>query len=190
MHHFWSSRCAKFRVRLAPEHGFTLVELLVATVLALIICGASMTTLENSQRRARADEIRADALQGARHGMGKVTRELRQARVATLVSPQRVDAEVLDSNGVTVHNVTYECQEHNEPAGTYRCLRTEDGGAPRELVNSLTSDQVFSTPGGGSFIAINMVRKTEQNKLPVVLRGGVKPRGCDEGTGLLGYTCD
>lgn len=68
--------------------GFTLVELLVAMVLALVLMGVTMTTVVNSQDLVVTTKQLQDINEEARQAINRMARDVRQARsVVTAVNP-------------------------------------------------------------------------------------------------------
>jgi Tfp pilus assembly protein PilV len=65
--------------RLAPEAGFTLVEMLIATVLALLMLGTTATLFITTQVDATSAIVRADGVQIANAGLREMDQDLRQA---------------------------------------------------------------------------------------------------------------
>jgi prepilin-type N-terminal cleavage/methylation domain-containing protein len=63
--------------RAAEEHGFTLVELLVAMVLSVIVFGATLTALEVFTSNNRFDLLRNETQDNARNAIDRLARELR-----------------------------------------------------------------------------------------------------------------
>jgi prepilin-type N-terminal cleavage/methylation domain-containing protein len=61
----------------AEEHGFTLVELLVAMALAMIVFGATLTAFDVFQTNNRVDLLRNEAQDNARNAIDRLARELR-----------------------------------------------------------------------------------------------------------------
>jgi len=61
----------------AEEHGFTLVELLVAMALAMIVFGATLTAFDVFQTSNRFDLLRNEAQDNARNAIDRLARELR-----------------------------------------------------------------------------------------------------------------
>jgi len=64
-------------MRAAEEHGFTLVELLVAMVLSVIVFGGTLTALEVFTKNQRYDVLRNETQDNARNTIDRIARELR-----------------------------------------------------------------------------------------------------------------
>jgi type II secretory pathway pseudopilin PulG len=69
----------KIRRRALSEDGFTLIEALVSSALAVILFGAVLTALENSQQVQARDTEWALTLQEGRSGLARMAQEIRQA---------------------------------------------------------------------------------------------------------------
>jgi type II secretory pathway pseudopilin PulG len=63
----------------ADEHGFTLVETIVAMVAALLVFGATVTLLNSGQRIQARDAEWALTMQQDRVGLARMVRDIRQA---------------------------------------------------------------------------------------------------------------
>jgi prepilin-type N-terminal cleavage/methylation domain-containing protein len=132
--------------------GFTLPELLIATVIGLIVIGAAVTAMTvgvHSQPRLNSQ---AASVQQARTTMERITRELRQgSSVPTATASQLSIVTYVKSatcggtpaNSAIACRVTYTC-------ATGACSRTEakaDGTAPgpaEQVLSGLSSTNVFS----------------------------------------------
>jgi prepilin-type N-terminal cleavage/methylation domain-containing protein len=68
---------ARFRALLADERGFTLAEVLVASVLGVIVLGAAFTVMEVAFRGTARIEQRVDIAQRGRLAMETITKQLR-----------------------------------------------------------------------------------------------------------------
>ena len=132
--------------------GFTLPELLIATVLGLIVIGAAvgaMTVGVNSQPRLNSQ---AASVEQARTTMERITRELRQgSSVPTATASQLSIVTYVNSAtcGGTAATSAIACRAtYTCAAGA--CSRTEakpDGTAPGpavQVVSGLSSTNVFS----------------------------------------------
>jgi type II secretory pathway pseudopilin PulG len=77
--------------RLAREEsGFTLVELLLASVLMLVILGATLTTLDTFGRNADVNNRQNDAQEEARRATERLARELRNLASPTDYDPKAI----------------------------------------------------------------------------------------------------
>jgi Tfp pilus assembly protein PilW len=117
------------------EDGVTVVELLVAAMLLLIMCGASLAVMHGVADAERNQQVRADTLSEMRNTLNRVTKEVRQA---TSVRPESGPASiVMDTrvNGAGMQ-VVYDVVD-----GALR--RSADGGGPVQLVQGVSSSLVF-----------------------------------------------
>ena len=62
--------------RLRRDEGFTLLEVLMAMVLMLIVLGATLTSLNSYQRRAKLDSVRVASQESLRNAMDHLQRQL------------------------------------------------------------------------------------------------------------------
>ena len=136
------------------ESGVTLVELLTASVLALIVIGAGVMVFTASIRSQPKASARSAQIQDARTTMERATREVRQATglaTGTVATAQQLSVLTYvksatcggsSASAATLCRVTYTCT-----AGI--CMRTErnpdgTGSAPAEqVVSGLSSSDVF-----------------------------------------------
>ena len=135
--------------RIRDEEGFTLVEVLVATVLSMIVIGAAVTVFTVSLASQARVRTQSAGIQEARTVMEQMTRELRQGSSVPSASASQLSVitYVHDTTcGTTtpVCRVTYSCTS----AGT--CSRTvsaPDGsspGSPVQLISGLSGNNVFA----------------------------------------------
>jgi prepilin-type N-terminal cleavage/methylation domain-containing protein len=78
----------------AEEHGFTLVELLVAMALAMIVFGATLTAFDVFQTNNRFDLLRNEAQDNARNAIDRLARELRNVAAPTTGSAGALEQAV------------------------------------------------------------------------------------------------
>ena len=78
----------RLRTLRGDDSGFTLVELLVAMVLAVVLMAVTMTTVVNSQDVVVTTKQQQDINEEARQAINRMARDIRQAqRVVTAVNP-------------------------------------------------------------------------------------------------------
>jgi type II secretory pathway pseudopilin PulG len=65
------------RTRLAQEHGWSLVELLVAMTMMIVVLGATLTLWNSFEANARVASIRADTQDRLRTALDRLARDLR-----------------------------------------------------------------------------------------------------------------
>ena len=85
------------RTMLRDEDGFTLIEVLLASVLMLVVLGATLSTLTAFERNVKTNDLQNQAQEEARRGMDLMTRDLRNLASPTRDFPEAVDkAEARD----------------------------------------------------------------------------------------------
>ena len=103
--------------QLREEQGMTLVEVLMASVLMLIVLGATLTTFNNFERNVKTNEQQNEAQEQARRGMDLMTRDLRNLASPTPYLPLAVDRhEALD--------VIFQSEGKDKPAGSLNAQNT------------------------------------------------------------------
>jgi type II secretory pathway component PulJ len=103
--------------RLREEQGMTLVEVLMASVLMLIVLGATLTTFNNFERNVKTNEQQNEAQEQARRGMDLMARDLRNLASPTPYLPLAVDRhEALD--------VIFQSEGKDKPAGSLNAQNT------------------------------------------------------------------
>lgn len=137
--------------RAGGQEGFTLPELLMATVLGLLVVGVAATVFSAAVRSQPGLTKRGDAISQARFTMERLTRELRQGGSVYTATPTQlsfvtfVDSATCGgahSSTAIACRVTYTC--------TTACTRVEakpDGTGPGgavTVVSGLSSGNVFS----------------------------------------------
>ena len=140
------------------ERGFTIPELLVATMLMVIVMALLMQPIITAPKIANRDLNRAWSIQDVQNGLYQMTRDLRQAQLIYAAGANSLDFK-LTAEGVTTR-VLYKCDF--QPGGqTYRqCVRassttltappstTNAKDVVNRLLNNTTSDPndpVFAT---------------------------------------------
>lgn len=74
-------------MRLRQEHGFTLMEMLVAMVLSAAVFGAALSVLDVFQRNNRFDQLRNETQDNARNAMDLASRQIRNVAAPSSGSP-------------------------------------------------------------------------------------------------------
>jgi prepilin-type N-terminal cleavage/methylation domain-containing protein len=169
------------------ERGFTLPELLVAAMIALIVAGAGMTLLITMVRSQPAVSDRAAQVQQGRTMLEALSRELRQGE--SVLSPTTSGLAVLtyvnsatcggaSASSSILCRVTYAC-------GSTSCTRTEQnpdgsgGASPEEVVRGITGPNVFSyqgTTGDPSYVGLRLVFPADDGSEAITLDGGAALR--------------
>lgn len=135
--------------RARSETGFTLIEVLIASALAIVLLGGVLAALESSQRVQARDTEWALTLQEGRTGLARMAHEIRQASKVEKAETGTIFflASVAGKNW----QVKYECNVAQSGTTYHECVRfaAEEGkslpatGTPtvRDVVNGTT---VFS----------------------------------------------
>jgi len=133
------------------ERGFTLPELLVATVLGLLVIGAAVTAFTGAIQSQPRVSSQAAAIQQARTTMERITRELRQGSSVPSASASQLSIVTYVHSatcGGGASNTSISCRvSYSCASGT--CTRAEanpDGTSPGpavQVVTGLSSSNVF-----------------------------------------------
>jgi prepilin-type N-terminal cleavage/methylation domain-containing protein len=182
-----SARAISAIRRLRSERGFTLPELLIAAMIALILAGAAMTLIVMMMRSQPPVSERAGQVQQGRTMLEALSRELRQGE--SVLTPTASGFSVLtyvnsatcggaSASSAILCRVTYAC-------GSTSCTRTEGnpdgtGSAPSEtVVRGITGPNVFSyqgTTGDPSYVGLRLVFPGEDGSEAVTLDDGAALR--------------
>lgn len=107
------------RVRqLRDEEGFTLVEVLMVSVLMIVVLGATLTALESFESNARTNERTNEAQEQARRSMDMMARDLRN-----LASPIRERPEAVDR--ALGQDLIFQSEGKDMAAGSLNTRNTE-----------------------------------------------------------------
>jgi prepilin-type N-terminal cleavage/methylation domain-containing protein len=169
------------------DDGFTLVEMLVATTLALIIIGAAVQVFTASLRSEPRERSRAAKIQGARTAIDRITRELRQGSsvpVATSSQLSIVTYVNAATCGGTASTTSIPCRVTYTCTGTV-CTRSvaspngSGGGAAVQFASGLSSPNVFSyspSAANPSFVGVTLAFPAGNGDDAVTLDDGVALR--------------
>ena len=139
-------RSVAVRVRL-EESGWTLIEMLISSVILVIMLGAVLALLDMTNTVAPRYQERAHDLREAQVGLYQMTRELRQAYSLASHSAYSVEAHVWE-NGAD-HDVTYDCTGTSVAGpGLGECVRFETTGGTQGP-SSVMIDRLLNRPGAG-----------------------------------------
>ena len=142
----------RMRARVADEGGFTLPELLIATLIGLSVVGAAAMFFTVGVRDEPKVAARANRIQEARFTMERIVRELRQgSAVSSASAGQLTFVTYVDKTtcGGVLTNTARACRVTYNCSGGI-CTRTEaqpDGSAPGTAVTvatGLSSNNVFT----------------------------------------------
>jgi prepilin-type N-terminal cleavage/methylation domain-containing protein len=179
---------AALRALRSDGAGFTLPELLIATVLSLIVIGGAVMAFTASMSTQPRLSSQSAGIQQARTTMERMTRELRQGSTVPSASASQLSI-VTYVNSATCGGspaaaaiqcrVTYSCS-----SGT--CTRTEakpDGSAPgpvRQVVSGLSSNSVFTytppTPTAPAYVSVTLSLPPQGANQGITLSDGVALR--------------
>jgi len=179
---------ASLRYLGGDERGFTLPELLIATILGLAIVGAAAMFFTTGVRQQPKVSARADQIQTARFTMERIVRELRQGSTVPSASATQltvvtyVDSATCGGAHATTARacrVSYSCS-----AGT--CTRTEaqpDGSSPGSavtVVKGLSSNNVFSytpaTATAPAYVGVTLAFPAQNGDDAITLADGASLR--------------
>jgi prepilin-type N-terminal cleavage/methylation domain-containing protein len=159
------------------QDGFTMIELLVATAMMVIICGAAVTMLISVMKTQPRDSERADQIGTARNAIEKLTADIRQGEKATLSGTSGVTLTTYcdGSAGTSKCQVTYACG--TEPGVTptrYACTRKVDNEPARPDLTGLASSEVFSGDGRSEprYVGVKVQLPTPGEESVTVLEDG------------------
>jgi Tfp pilus assembly protein PilV len=144
-----ASAARRFCRRLRSDSGFTLLELLVASLTGVIVLTATFALLESSQQVQARDAEWALALQEDRVGLARMVRDIRQA---TKVEEAKTGSIVfLATIGGKAWKVKYECGVSQSGTTFTQCerLAAEEGKAlpatgPLLVRDMVNGSEVFS----------------------------------------------
>jgi prepilin-type N-terminal cleavage/methylation domain-containing protein len=121
--------------RLRAQHGFTLIEVLVAAALSLIVFAAVLSALEASQHAESRDQEWALVIQEGRSGLARMAREMRQAYSIRSDSHSAIDFYA--TIGGKSYEIRYDCAEKEAGTEYDSCVRKAaefvSGKAPSSL---------------------------------------------------------
>lgn len=138
--------------RLRGEGGYTLPEVLMATVLALLVMGVGVTVFTAAIRSQPGLTTRENAISQARTSMERLTRELRQGATVYTGTPSQLSFITFVNSatcGGTFSSTARQCRV-TYSCTTMSCTRVEantDGsspGAAKTIATGLSNPNVFS----------------------------------------------
>src|SRR5438105_5965204 len=112
--------------RWLPEGGFTLLELLIASVAAVTVLSAVFALLESSQQVQARDSEWALVLQEDRAGLARIVREIRHATEVVEPSSGGTAASYLvfkATIGGKKWKIKYECNSSQSGTSYTECVR-------------------------------------------------------------------
>ncbi len=128
------------------EHGFTLIELIIAAAIMVVLVGVAVTMLISAMRQQPELTDRANQIGDARNALERISVDLRQGEEVADPSPLGMTldtyCDLAGSTEATPCSVVYECATESG-AVTYACTRAVNGGAPTLVVGGLANPNVF-----------------------------------------------
>jgi prepilin-type N-terminal cleavage/methylation domain-containing protein len=179
---------ARIRAAAGEGAGFTLPELLIATVLSLVVIGGAVMAFSASMNDQPKLNSQAAGIQQARTTMEQLTRELRQGSTVPSASASQLSI-VTYVNSTTCGGahasssiqcrVTYSCSSG-------ACTRTEakpDGTSPGpavQVVSGLSSNNVFTytppTSTAPAYVSVNLAFPPQSSNQGITLSDGAALR--------------
>jgi type II secretory pathway pseudopilin PulG len=105
------------RAVLRREDGMTLVEVLLVSVLMLIVLGATLTTFNTFERKARDNQNLNEAQDGARRALDLMARDLRNLASPTPLQPLAVDVK-------DAQDLIFQSEGKTKPVGSLNAQNT------------------------------------------------------------------
>ncbi len=153
------------RRRLRGEAGFTLNELLIAMVLAVIVVGAPMTLIVVSINQQNAASSRTIAAREAQVGLSQLTRDLREAQYITDASGvDTTPVAITNSGGVATLSFYLSTAGSPTVAGSQviwtctpnaNCTRKLGSGAAVPWIRNVTAATFTGTSTTGTTVTVN-----------------------------------
>ena len=102
---------------LRAEDGFTLVEVLLTSVLMIVVLGATLTTLNSFERTVKANDLLNDAQDETRAALDLMARDMRN-----LASPTPGEPEAIDVNAEW--ELVFQSEGKSKPDGSLNAQNT------------------------------------------------------------------
>lgn len=182
----------RLRFRLRDESGFTLPELLVGTVLALVVIGSAAALFASGIRAEPAARDRAAQVQAARTMAEQLSRELRQGSNAVSVDPSQLAILTYvprTACGSSTTGPAKRCWVFYDCSVAGDCTRVECPstvfvpgplcGPAVEVVRGLSSDQVFTISPqipGQTMVALELAFDAQRGDDAITIKDGVALR--------------
>jgi prepilin-type N-terminal cleavage/methylation domain-containing protein len=161
------------------RQGFTLVELVVAMVMALVVIGAIHRLLLDTQRLSRIQAARLDLQSNLRASALLIANELRELSGRAPAAPERIDLQSITATGLTYRaprGIGFVCDSPG--AGQFRIARSTFSGyrdpQPSRDIAYLFVEGVADPPVADSWLS-----------LPIT---GVSTGSCSAGEPAIGIT--
>jgi len=138
--------------RVRSEHGFTLLEMLVALLMSGIVFGATLTVLGVFQSNYRVDQLRNETQDLARNAIDRLTRDLRNVAAPNsgvpgaleVAEPYAITFDTVDPTRITAENpnndmrVRY-CLNDAEPKNEVLWLQVKRWGKTEAALPTATA---------------------------------------------------
>ena len=178
--------------RMRDQSGFTLPELLVGLVLALVVIGSAAALFGSGIRTEPAARDRAGQIQAARTMSERISRELRQGSNVQSLDPSQLQILTFvprTACGSATVGTAIRCKVFYTCSASGSCIRTEcptsaiapgEGcGAATEAVSGLSSNQVFTIQPqipGQTMVSIDLAFPAAQGDDAITIHDGVALR--------------
>jgi prepilin-type N-terminal cleavage/methylation domain-containing protein len=134
------------------EHGFTLIEMLVAIAMSAVVFGATLTVLDVFQKNNRVDQLRNETQDLARTAIDRLARDLRNAAAPNsgvpgaleVAEPYALTFDTVDSTKITAENANNDmrvryCLNDAEPNNEELWLQVKRWGKTEAALPSATA---------------------------------------------------
>jgi prepilin-type N-terminal cleavage/methylation domain-containing protein len=147
----------------SAQDGFTLVEVLVVSLLSLVAVLAVLGTLDTAARTVPRDVEWTHAIAEGRTGMDRMVREVRHASVVHGATPNRIDFET--TIGGVRRRVMYACDVAEVTGPLRRCVRVE-----------AASGAVLPAPATGATVVARLQNGTAEDPTFTFTPDAISPR--------------
>ena len=136
------------RISRSPEHGFTLVEMLIVIVLLFIVGGGMLSTFLTGQASFMSGEAYVQVQQEARRAFDVMVRELREAQITTLTNPKQINFQVAlgYNDRVACQNPARTCWGGENVVGKWLHYAIIGAGSAAQLVRYVDTSATGSPP--------------------------------------------
>lgn len=117
---------------LRQDRGITLVELLVVVAISAVVLGTVVTSVAHALQAQRRQTAQINALNEAKHGFERVTRDIRAADPLRVAEPHRVRLDTRGDEGMRTVTYTYD---------DGALVVEEADAAPARLVSDVSVDE-------------------------------------------------
>lgn len=171
------------------EAGYTLIELLVAGMMAMVVLGGAVTVFIGAVRSEPRTSSKVSAIERGRIAVERITRELRQASdiapggssgLEMITYLPQGSCVASSEEGAEPCSVTYACTVVGKCTRTVAQPDGSSPGAAVQVVDGLDSNEVFSYSSSGpeaepEYVEVRLSFETREGG-PVVVTDGAAPR--------------